>query len=64
MKSILADFKRAKSVVLTILKALNFKFWKDFSLENVKNVQNFKFRAAQLVKKAVSGFKITKIDFT
>ena len=38
--------------VLTILEALNFDFWKNFTLGNVKNL---KFRAAQMVKMAVFG---------
>ena len=34
-KSILADFRRSKSV-LTILEVLKFDFWKSFRIENVK----------------------------
>ena len=40
VKSILAAFKRSKTAVLTILEALNFDFWKNFTLENVTNSQN------------------------
>ena len=44
VKSILTDF-RSKTVGLTILKALNFEFWKNFMLENVKSFQNFKIQS-------------------
>ena len=39
MKSIVAVFKTSKPAVLTILEALNFNFWKNVTLENVKNPQ-------------------------
>ena len=65
VKSILADFRRSKTVVLTILQALNFDFWKNLTLEMSKVPKNSIFKAAQLVQMAVfGGFKMTKIDFT
>ena len=46
-------------------EALNFDFWKNSSLKMSKIPKNSEFRAAQMVKKAVSwGFKMTKIDLT
>ena len=55
MKSILAYFGRPKTAIVTILKALNFDFWKNFTLENVKSAENSKFRAAHMVQMAVFG---------
>ena len=40
---------------LTILRALNFDFWKNLTLENVKTPKNSKFTAAQKVKMADFG---------
>jgi len=34
----LADFRRSKTAISTILEALNFDFKKNFTLENVKKV--------------------------
>ena len=45
VKSILADFRRSKTDILTILEALNFDFWKSYTLENVKNSQKFKIQS-------------------
>ena len=42
VKSILVDFRRSKTAILTILKVLNFDFWKNFTLEIVKDSQKFK----------------------
>ena len=65
MKSILAEFGGPKTAVLTILETLNFDFWKNYTLENVKISQKFKFRAAQMVRMADNwGFKMTNTDFT
>ena len=36
-----ADFTRSKTVVLTFSEALNFDFWKNFTLENVTISQKF-----------------------
>ena len=44
-KSILADFRRWKTANLTILMALNFDFWKNVTLENVKITQKFKIKS-------------------
>ena len=55
VKSILTDFRRSKSAILTILEALNFDFWKNFTLENVLRSKNQKFRAALMVKMSVFG---------
>ena len=44
VKSILADFRRSKTAVLTILEAMNFEFWQFFTLENVKSVQKSKIQ--------------------
>ena len=46
---------KGKIGILTILEALNFDFWKNVTLENVKHFQIFKSRAAQLVKMAGFG---------
>ena len=48
MKSILADFISSKIAVLISLEALNFDFWKDFILENVKSFKKSKLRAIQM----------------
>ena len=61
MKSILIDFRRSKTAITTILKASKFDFWKYFALKNVKNSQNSKFRAAQIVKMAVFGLQNDQI---
>ena len=53
VKSIVADFRRSKTAVLTILEAMTFDFWKNFMLENVKNSQ--KFNKLQMVRIAVFG---------
>ena len=55
MKSILADFRRSKTAVLTILKALNFEFMKNLTLENIKIPTDSRFIVAQMVKMAVFG---------
>ena len=62
VKSILADFWWSKTAIWTILEALNFEFYENFTNENVKNSN---LRAAKMVKMAVfECFKMTKIDFT
>ena len=53
MKSILADFRRSKTTVLTIMIALNFEFWKNFTLEMSKVPKNAKLRATEMVKIAI-----------
>ena len=45
MNSILADIIGLRTAVLTISEALNFDFWKHFSLENVKNIQKVKIQS-------------------
>ena len=46
------------------MKALNFDFWKNFTLENVKSSQKFKIQSCSNEKNgSLWGFKITKIDF-
>ena len=46
VKSILADFKRSKTVILTILEALNFHFFGImYTLENVRNFNKFKIQS-------------------
>ena len=42
VKLILADFKRSKTAVLPIFKVLNFNFYTNFTLGNVKISQKFK----------------------
>ena len=65
LKSIFDKFRGPKTAVLTILDTLNFDFWKNFTLQNVKISQKFKFRAAQMVRMADNwGFKMTNTDFT
>ena len=65
VKSILVDFRRSKTAVETILEALNFDFWKNFTVEILKVLKNSKFRAALLVKIAnFWAYKMAKIDFT
>ena len=44
MRSILPDFKRSKTMVLKILETLNFDFWKNVTLENVKSTQKFEIQ--------------------
>ena len=64
VKSILSDFKRSRTVILTILEALNFYFWKNVN-EISKISKNSKFRAVSMVKIAVFDLlKSAKIDFT
>ena len=65
MKSILADFRRSKIAVLTILKALNFDFCEKSHLKMSKISNNLKFWAAEVVKMAdFETLKPPKIDFT
>ena len=64
VKSIFADFRRSKTAILTILKALNFVFWKNFILGNVKSSQNFNIRSYSNGQNGSYWcFKMTKIDF-
>ena len=53
VKLIFANFRTPKTAVLTILEALNIRFWKKFTLENVKSTP--KYKIAQMVKMAVFG---------
>ena len=65
MKSILADFRRSKTAILTILDVLNSHFWKNFTPENVKIAKNSKIRVAKMVKMAPFDLlKSAKNDFT
>ena len=41
VKLILADLTGSKTVILTILEALNFEFFGNFTFENVKTIQKF-----------------------
>jgi len=53
VKSILADFRRSKAVISTILEALNFDFFEiSYSIKS-KVSKNSKLRAVQMVKMAV-----------
>jgi len=65
VKSILTDFRRSKTALSTILVTLDFRFSGTFTLENVKNGQNVRFKAANIGQIAVFDlFKSAKIDFT
>ena len=65
MKSILADFRRSKTAVLTILEDLTFKFWKNFTLENVTTSQKFEIQGCSNGQiGSFWDFKMHKIDFT
>ena len=57
MKSILAEFRASKIVVLTILKALNLDFLAISRLKMSKTSTNSKLKAAQMVKIAVLGLQ-------
>ena len=64
VKLILADFRRSKTVILTILEALNSDFlrihtWKCQKYQKVQNSELLKWS-----KWHFWGFKMTKIDFT
>ena len=64
MKSILDDFRRSKSAILTILEALNFDFWKNVTLGNVEIPKKSKFKATKIVKlTAFDHMKSAKIDY-
>ena len=39
--------RSSKHAILTVLEALNFDFWKNFIVVNIKSYKNSKFRAAQ-----------------
>ena len=65
MKSILADFRRPKIAILTILEALNFYFWNISHLQMSNLSKSSKFKAAKMFKMAVFGAsKWPKIEFT
>jgi len=65
MISVLANFRRSKTAVFTILEALNFDFWKNFTVDILKVLKNSTFRVAQMVKISnVWAYKMAKIDFT
>ena len=51
-------FGHATTFVFNYSSSYEFGFFGNFTLENVKNVQKFQFRAAQVVKIAV--FKASK----
>ena len=53
MKSILANFRRSKTAVLTILKALNFDIKKMSHFEMLPVLKNSKFRAVKRVKNVI-----------
>ena len=55
VKSILADFRMSKTVVLTILEGLKFELLGISHLKMSKVSKNSKFRAAQMLKMAVFG---------
>ena len=59
-----ADFSGQKLPFLTILPALNFDFWKLFTLENAKSFQIQNSDMLKWSKWQFLGFKTTKIDFT
>ena len=64
MQSILADFRKAKTAVLTIMEALNFDFRKNFTLENIKSCRNSKIQSQSNDQSgSFRGFKMTKIDW-
>ena len=57
VKSIVADFRRLTTLILTILEALNFDFFGKISHWNVSTIpKNSKFRAAQIVQMTVFDF--------
>ena len=53
VKSILANFRRSKTAILTILVGLNFDFWEKIHFKMSKITKKSKFRAAKMVKMAV-----------
>ena len=65
MKSILTDFSRLNTAILTILAALNFDFLGISHFRISENSQKCKIRAGKMVKMAVFNLsKSAKIDFT
>ena len=65
MKSILADYRRAKTAIITFLEALNCDFLVISHFQMSKFPENSKVRAAKVDKTAVfGGFNLAKIDFT
>ena len=65
VKSILADFRRPKTAILTILEALNLDLWEFLHFKMSKNCQKFE---SQKWSNGQNGsfwfFNMTKIDFT
>ena len=57
VKSIVADFRRSKTAILTISVALNFEFWKFLTFSNVKYFQNSNFNGS------FNFLKSTKLPF-
>ena len=55
VKSIFVDFRRTKTAILKIFGPLNFNFWKNSTIENVKNSQIFKIQSCSKVKMSVFG---------
>ena len=64
VKSILADFRRSKTAVLTILEAFWFALWRYFTLESVKSFQKFKLQSSSNGQNGSLGLQNDKIDFT
>ena len=65
MTSILADFRRSKTAVFTILEVLNFDFWKKVAIENVKSAHKHKIQSCSNGQNgSFWSFKMTKIVFT
>ena len=66
MTSILVEFIGPKTVIITIiLEVLNFDFFGNFTLENVKNIQNLKIQSCSYGQNgSFWGSKMTKIDVT
>ena len=64
-KWILANFRRLKTAISTILAALKFNFCGISHLKMSIFSKNLKFRTAKVVKMAfLRGFHMAKIDFT
>ena len=65
MKSILANFKQSKTVVLTIFEALNFDFLGTFDIFKCEIPKISKFKLSKIGKTTVfDPLKSAKIDFT
>ena len=62
LKSVLAVLWRLKTAVLTIFTALNFEFWKNSTLEDVKSFQKSIIQSCS--NGSFCSFKKTKIDIS